>query len=60
MLLQIPLVLKEIESRTEDPLEKMTINKILQMKESSLRKLNLNCNALSLFQQNLKGIWMTK
>ena len=35
------------ESRTEDPLEKMTINKILQMKESSLSKSKLICDFLS-------------
>ena len=34
--LQVPLLLKEIESKTEDSSEKMTIKKILQMKESSL------------------------
>ena len=34
--LQVPLLLKEIESKTEDPLEKLTIKKILQVKESSL------------------------
>ena len=29
-------MLKEVEAKTEDPLEKLTINKILKMKESSL------------------------
>ncbi len=34
----MPLVMKEIEAKTEDPLEKATISKILQMKELSLSK----------------------
>merc|ERR550534_610325 len=36
-IMKVPLLLKEIEAKTEDPLEKLTINKILKMKESSLR-----------------------
>jgi hypothetical protein len=38
LILQMPLVMKEIEAKTEDPLEKATISKILQMKELSLSK----------------------
>jgi hypothetical protein len=34
----MPLVMKEIEAKTEDPGEKATISKILQMKELSLSK----------------------
>ena len=40
LILKVPLLLKEIESKTEDPLEKLTINKILKMKESSLSAYN--------------------
>jgi hypothetical protein len=34
----MPLVLKEIEAKTEDPMERETVSKILQMKELSLSK----------------------
>jgi hypothetical protein len=53
-LLQVPLVLKEIESRTEDPLEKLAINKILQMKESSLRDLDDKMKWLKNFERLLE------
>jgi hypothetical protein len=36
--MKIPLVVKDIETRTEDPEEKAVISKILEFKESSLRK----------------------
>lgn len=36
--MKIPLVVKDIETRTEDPEEKAVITKILEFKESSLRK----------------------
>ena len=48
--LQVPLLLKEIESKTEDSSEKMTIKKILQMKESSLS--NTGCSEMK-GKQNL-------
>ena len=38
LLFQMPLVLKEIEAKTEEPGEKTTVSKILQMKELSLSK----------------------
>ena len=38
--MKVPLLLKEIEAKTEDPGEKNIINKILQSKESSLRDLD--------------------
>ena len=38
--MKVPLLLKEIEAKTEDPGERGIINKILQGKESSLRDLD--------------------
>ena len=40
-IMKIPLVVKDIETRTEDPEEKAVISKILEVKESSLSKLLL-------------------
>ena len=41
-------MLKEIEAKTVDPLEKLTINKILKLKESSLSiKLILNFSQIN-------------
>ena len=51
---KVPLVLKEIEQRTEDPLEKLAINKILQMKESSLRDLDDKMKWLKNFERLLE------
>lgn len=52
--MKVPLVLKEIESRTDDPLEKLAINKILQMKESSLRDLDDKMKWLKNFERLLE------
>ncbi len=38
-IMKIPLVIKDIEARTEEPKEKVHVTKILEMKESSLRKI---------------------
>ena len=55
-------MLKEIEAKTVDPLEKLTINKILKLKESSLSiKLILNfpqINKLSLGDLDDKMKWL--
>ena len=37
-IMKIPLVVRDIEARTEDDLEKNVIGKILEMKENSLSK----------------------
>lgn len=37
-IMKIPLVIRDIESRTENPEEKAIIAKVLEMKESSLRE----------------------
>ena len=55
-------MLKEIEAKTVDPLEKLTINKILKLKESSLSiKLILNfpqINKLSTGDLDDKMKWL--
>lgn len=37
-IMKIPLVIRDIEARTEDPEEKVLVSKILEMKEASLRE----------------------
>lgn len=53
-IMKVPLLLKEIEAKTEDPLEKLTINKILKMKESSLRELDDKMKWLKNFERLLE------
>ena len=52
--MKVPLLLKEIESKTEDPVEKEAINKILQSKESSLRDLDDKMKWLKNFDRLLE------
>ena len=40
-IMKIPLVIKDLEAKTEDVDEKAVIAKILEMKEASLRKLHI-------------------
>ena len=53
-IMKVPLLLKEIEAKTEDPGEKDTINKILQSKESSLRDLDDKMKWLKNFERLLE------
>lgn len=39
--MKVPLILKEVESRTEDINEKIVISQILEIEEKSIRKLFL-------------------
>ena len=52
--MKVPLLLKEIEAKTEDPGEKSIINKILQSKESSLRDLDDKMKWLKNFERLLE------
>ena len=52
--MKVPLLLKEIESKTEDPVEKEAIKKILQSKESSLRDLDDKMKWLKNFERLLE------
>ena len=52
--MKVPLLLKEIEAKTEDPREKSIINKILQSKESSLRDLDDKMKWLKNFERLLE------
>jgi hypothetical protein len=39
--MKIPLVIRDIEGRTDDPDEKAVIAKVLEMKEASLSEYNM-------------------
>ena len=52
--IKVPLLLKEIEAKTEDPEERSIINKILQGKESSLRDLDDKMKWLKNFERLLE------
>ncbi len=40
-IMKVPLIIKHIEERTDNPEEKVVISKVLEMKEASLSKHNL-------------------
>jgi len=53
-IMKIPLVVKDIEARTEDDKEKSVIAKILEMKENSLRELDDKMKWLKNFDRLLE------
>lgn len=38
--MKVPLILKEVETRTEDPSERELISQILEIEENSIREYN--------------------
>ena len=59
-IMKIPLVVKDIETRTEDPEEKAVISKILEVKESSLSKLLLFFDHFKVFHNRSNILIITK
>jgi len=53
-IMKMPLVLKEIEAKSEDAQEKLSIGKMLHMKESSLRELDDKMKWLKNFERLLE------